>query len=163
MKPIVIFLTAIFFISNNIHAQDSSNQITPDPAYKLRENQKPEKYSLEYYTIKAKKRNTAGWILFSLGTAMGIGGYFAYENSLQQEYNWNEMGDAIANSYGSAFLMVAGSTMVAISIPVLISSWHYKKKALRMSASLKMGTSHELNQSGIMSNHYPAVGVNIHL
>lgn len=163
MKPIIILLIPVFFIMQKTHAQDSPKQFAPDPIYKSDKNQRPEKYSLEYYTVKARKHNTAGWILFGLGTAMGVGGYISYEHSLHQEYNWDQMGDAIVNSYGSAFLMVAGSTMVLISIPVLISSWHYKKMALRMSASLKMETGHELNQSGMISNHYPAIGVTIRL
>jgi len=120
-------------------------------------------YSAEYLAIKSSKLKSAGWVLCSLGTVLGVSGLIVYEKNLHSTYSLNQLGDALLNTAGAEILMIAGSTMVLISIPVFISSGQYKKKALNMSASLKLVPSQELSQTGMSLKHYPAVGISIRL
>jgi hypothetical protein len=163
MKKIILFFMIIFSVLETTRAQDSLQSITTGPSFKTSVFPPPVKYSHEYYAVKSSKFRTTGWVLLSLGTVLGVTGLIVYENHLHQGYNWDELGDAIVNSAGAELLMIAGSTMVLVSIPVFISSGHYKKMALSLSASLRLEPYHELYQTGIARNHYPALGITIRL
>jgi uncharacterized membrane protein len=163
MKQIILIFVVLFVVLESSRAQDSIRNIAPGPSFKLYKTAPPAKFSYEYYIVKSNKFKTTGWVLAGLGTVLGVTGLIIYENHLHQEYTWDELGDEIANSAGAELLMIAGSTMVLVSIPVFITSLHYKKKALNMSASLKLESYHEIYQTGITQNHYPALGITIRL
>jgi hypothetical protein len=163
MKQIILFFSTLLLILQATRAQNNQQNTAPGHSLKSFKAPVPAKYSYEYYAVKSSKFRTTGWVLFSVGTVLGVTGLIVYENHLHQDYNWDELGDAIVNSVGAELLMVAGTTMVLVSIPVFISSWHYKKKALSMSASLKLESYNELNQTGTTQSHYPALGITIRL
>lgn len=87
MKPIIMLLISTLFVMHITQAQDSSQHSVSGPMVKSYKSPKPEKYSLEYYTIKSRKFNTTGWILLCVGSAMGIGGYMIYQNNLNKAYD----------------------------------------------------------------------------
>jgi hypothetical protein len=163
MKQIILFFVTLLLVLETGLAQDIQQNIAPGHSLKSFKAPAPAKYSYEYYAVKSSKFRTTGWVLFSMGTVLGVTGLIVYENHLHQGYNWDELGEAIVNSAGAELLMVAGTTMVLVSIPVFISSWHYKKKALSMTASLKFEPYQESYQTGIIQNHYPALGLTIRL
>ncbi len=51
------------------------------------------------------------------------------------------------------FSITAGSAMVITSVPVFIRSGYYKRKAMDMSASIKL----EPYQSGLAVKHFPSM------
>jgi len=163
MKKIILFFLTLFSAFETTLAQDRLHNITTSPSFKTVSLSPPVKYSHEYCAVKCSKFRTTGWVLLSLGTVLGVTGLIVYENHLHQDYNWDELGNAMVNSAGAELLMIAGSSMVLVSIPVFISSWHYKKMALSFSASLRLEQHHELYQTGIARNHYPALGISIKL
>src|SRR5450631_527706 len=127
MKQVLYFIIAMLLIAETSQAQDSLHFVMPNPATKSLNDRVPLKYSANYYMMKSSKSRTAGWVLLSVGTVMGVTGLIVYEHNLHTEYNLNQFGDAIANSVGAEFLVVAGSTMVLVSVPLFITSAHYRK------------------------------------
>ena len=91
--------------------------------------------------------------MIGAGTVIGITGYLIYQNQLNS-YSTN-IDQALMNTAGSTIMVIAGSAMVVVGIPVIIRSGYYKRKALDMSANLRF----EQYQTGISMKQYPAVGL----
>ena len=161
MKQVLYLITVLLVLAETSQAQDSLYYKMPNPATKSLNDRVPQKYSANYYTNKSNKSRTAGWVLLSVGTVLGVTGIIVYEHNLNTQYNLNQFDDAIANSFGEEFLIVVGSTMVLTSIPIFIASAHYRKKALEMSAILKLEPNRQPLQTGISMSHIPALGINI--
>ncbi len=161
MKQVLYLITVLLVLAETSHAQDTVYYRMPNPANKSLVDQGPQKYSVNYYKNKSNKSRTAAWVLLSVGTVMGVTGMIVYEHNINTQYNLNQLDDAIANSFGEEFLIVAGSTMVLVSIPVFIASAHYRKKALEMSAILKLEPNRQPLQTGISMGHIPSMGINI--
>ena len=160
MKQVLYFIIALTVTAETGQAQDSLHHVMPNSAAKSLNDRVPLKYSANYYTMKSYKLRTSGWVLLSVGTVMGVTGLIVYEHNLHTEYDLNQFGDAIANSVGAEFLVVAGSSMVVVSIPLFITSAHYRKKALEMSAIMKFEPCRQPFQAGISMNQIPALGIN---
>jgi cytochrome b subunit of formate dehydrogenase len=159
MKKIIFLFAVLFFVKENSRAQDSLHNITPAPSMKTEKKTAPAKFSKEYYEIKSRKLKTNAWILLGAGTVLGVTGVILYNN--QKDYDLNHLDEAIVNEAGYEVMMIGGAAMVVTSIPLFITSAKYKKKALNMSATLKLESSKELYAAGITLKHYPAVGVRI--
>jgi hypothetical protein len=71
------------------------------------------------------------------------------------------MDQAIMSEAGADFLIIAGASMVVTSIPLFITAGKYKRKALEMSANLKVESRQDLYQASVSMKYYPAVGVRI--
>lgn len=157
MKQIMLLLAAFLFILEISQAQDSLHATTPNPSNARSYPPVNPYFSSEYYMNKSNKMKTTGWVLISVGTVLGIAGYFVYENQLNTDYN--SIDDAIGSTLGATILMAGGTAMVVVGIPVLIKSGYYKRKALNMSAMMKF----ETYQTGVAFKQLPALGLSIRL
>jgi hypothetical protein len=161
MKQVLYFIFAMLLMAETSQAQDSLHSAMPNRAAKSLNDRAPIRYSANYYTLKSKKSRTAGWVLLSVGTVMSVTGLIIYEHNLHTNYTLYHLDDVIANSIGEEILIVAGSTMILVSIPLFITSAHCRKRAFEMSAIMKLEPCHQLLQSGISTNRIPALGLNI--
>jgi hypothetical protein len=163
MKHIMLFFVTLFLLLESSQAQESQPYTNPDHSYYKIRPHSSAKYSSEYYAVQSSKLNTAGFVLLSTGAVFGITGWLIKENNKNNEYRLYQLGEAMLNTAGSEILMFAGSAMVLASIPILISAGENRRKALRMSAALKLESGRELNEMGLSLKHYPAVGLKIQL
>jgi len=124
---------------------------------------KPSKDSRDYFLTKSEKTKNTAIVLMGGGILIGAVGFFWYEQSLNQDYNLNETGEAIVNASGPYLVMGAGAAMVLTSIPLFIASGHYKKRAMKLSAGLKMEPYKSFGQAGPLTKRYPAIGLVINL
>jgi hypothetical protein len=157
MKQLMLSMVILFFIVETSKAQDSLHYPTPNPAIEKYNAHHPVTFTSEYYMARSKKLKTTGWILISAGAAISVTGYFVYQNQLTS--NSDSFNSQINNTFGSIFLMAAGSAMVIVGIPVLIRSGYYKNKALDLTAILNL----EPYQTGLSMKRYPAIGLKIQL
>jgi len=160
MKQFFLLLVTLFFALETTRSQDSLSNNTPKSSMRIFRTPAPPKYSSDYYAIKSSKFRTTGWVLLSVGAVISVSSTIAYENQLHSESSgWDGLGNALLSGAG----MIVGYSLVVASIPILITSAHYKKKALNMSATLKLEPCQELHQTGISLNHYPSLGLRIQL
>jgi hypothetical protein len=159
MKKMMLIFAILFFVMKNAQAQDSLQNITPNASITTQKKPAPAKFSKEYYEVKSRKLKTTAWILLGAGTVLGVTGVLVYNN--RKDYDLSHLDDAIVSEAGADILMIGGAAMVVTSIPLFITSAKYKRKALSMSATLKLESSRELYTAGISLKHYPAVGIKI--
>lgn len=163
MKQTIFFFVSCLLIMKTSRGQDS---LQHNSTNQLNETYKPQHhldFSSEYLLNKSNKLKSTGWTLISVGAVLSAAGLIWYENTLNQEYTLNQFGDAILNTRGPRLLMVAGGTMMLISVPLFIQAGHYKNKSLQMASTLKLEQSRELSQSGISMKQYPSLGLKIQL
>jgi len=151
MKQLIIF-AGLFLILESSSAQDSLQHNNLNAPTGKHQSYNPWIYSKAYCQEKSRSLNTAAWVLAGTGAVMGIAGLVVYENSLRED-SWNELG----NSFGGVILVAAGSAMVITSVPIFIRAGYYNKKALNMSAVMKL----EPYQKGLAVQHFPAIGLSI--
>jgi len=158
MKKLMLIFAILFLVIKDSQAQDSLQNIPPNSAI-TQKKPAPVKFSKEYYEMKSRKLKTASWILLSAGTVLGVTGIIVYNN--QKEYDLSHIDEAIVSEAGAEFLIIAGGAMVVTSIPLFITAGKYKRKALEMSANLKIESRQDLYQASVSMKYYPAVGVRI--
>jgi hypothetical protein len=154
MKQLFSVTISLIILTGICRAQDSLHIATPKTSTEKNKFYMPQQNSKEYYLEKQSKLNTTAWVLLGIGTAMGVTGTILYEHAAQAN-EWDQMG----NEFGGVILMAAGGAMVITSVPIFIRAGYYKRKAMDISASLKI----EPYQSGLAMKHYPAIGLSISL
>ena len=161
MKKIILFTGAICFLIRST-AQDSAINHTQHLSTNPPVQTKPIKDSRDYFLAKSKKTKTTAIVLLSAGAVVGGLGLYFYQQSINQEYNLEQMDDAIVNTGAPYIAMIAGTAMMTTSIPLFFASAHYKKKAMSMSASLKMEPYQSVSLTGMFTKRYPSLGFVIH-
>ena len=151
MKKLFTFTVCILFMTGICQAQDSLHSVPPNNSMEQKSYSTPQVNSKDYFLAKSSRMQTTGWVLIGVGAALGVSGYFIYQNN--QDASLDHLGDI----YAGYFAMIGGSVMVAVGIPVLIKSGYYNRKAMAMSASINI----ERYQSGLAVKQFPAVGLNI--
>jgi len=116
----------------------------------LTEKSRQEMY--DFYSLKAKKQKTTGWILLGTGLAATIGGYAIMANNFDL---WDSDSDGgLAAGTG---LFLVGSLVTIASIPVLIVSGSNNRKAR---AYLETGTAGTGNIT-FDNSKYVSIGLKI--
>ena len=115
----------------------------------------------QQYLKSAKRRNTAGWVMLTTGTVIGVIGLVNYENYENNKLdNWGD--EIVAGTTGIAG-MVIGGALIATSVPFFITAHSYKQKAARLSVSLDIQQYRQVQPMGLTTHIYPAVGIRIGL
>lgn len=115
------------------------------------------------YLAKAKKQNTAAWVLlgggFVLSTAGIIVGTQEARNSIDELFGTGET----KNSSAGAILLIAGGTTMLSSIPFFVSASENRKKAADAPVSLKfkMESQPFIRQGSLVKTSYPAIALRI--
>lgn len=91
---------------------------------------------------KYKALRAVGWTSFGVGSAAIVGGFLTYliESSFTGKHT----------AAGPA-LMIGGGALTIASVPLLVSAYHYRNKAKKM--SLNMGVSHITTPSLTTNTH----------
>lgn len=79
----------------------------------------------DFYLEKSKNQNTTGWVLLGAGTALIIGGAYAFDKS------WDNESATVTDISG--FAILAGVIADIACIPFFISAGRNKKKAASLS------------------------------
>ena len=155
MKQLFTFTASILFLMGICQAQDSLHNSSPNASIQKNPYTMPQVNSKEYFLEKRSSLNTTAWVLLGVGVTLGTVGTIMYENSINTDGGWNQ----VTNAWGGAVMMVAGSALVITSVPIFIRAGYYKRRAMDMSASLKL----EPYQSGLAVKHFPSIGLSIRL
>jgi hypothetical protein len=161
MKQSILFFAIFLLFTQTSNSQDSLHMFNSKVPNAVGKAAAGSQYTSEYYALKSSKLKTTGWILFSIGTVLGVTGEILNESYKRKVYHLDQLGDALGDEYGAALLIIAGSSMVITSVPIFIRAGYYKRKSLDMSASFNLESSQELSQSGLSMKRYPAVGIRI--
>lgn len=108
----------------------------------------------DFYSQKAKKQKTTGWILFGVGLGAVIGGTAIISNNF---YIWGGSEDEDRGFAAGSGLFLIGSMSVIASIPVLIISGSNNRKA---KTYLEAGTS-KVGNITFENSKYVTVGLKI--
>ena len=121
------------------------------------------------YLKKSKSQKTAAWVLLGGGFALtttsiliatpkaaedltyGFGGFLSGEPAPQNDYT------------AEGILLVTGTAAMLGSIPLFIASGKNKKKALNMSANIKMEKATIIEQQSFVQSSYPVIVLKINL
>ena len=121
------------------------------------------------YLKKSKSQKTAAWVLLGGGFALtttsiliatpkaaedltyGFGGFLSGEPAPQNDYT------------AESILLVTGTAAMLGSIPLFIASGKNKKKALNMSANIKMEKATIIEQQSFVQSSYPVIVLKINL
>jgi len=108
----------------------------------------------DFYSQKAKKQKTTGWILLGTGLAATVGGLAIMANNL---YIWDGSEDKDSGLAAGTGLFLAGSMATIASIPVLIVSGSNNRKAR---AYLETGTA-SVGNITFENSRYVTVGLKV--
>lgn len=160
MKYIIALLLFLAYTSQLVIAQDS---LRNKPIKKERGRDKTYfmyHHGKEYFLEKSKDYKTAAYVLAVGGPVIAITGYLVYQNN--KGYNsFNDFGDGLQGTGIGVVMLVAGSVMTAVSIPLFIRAEHYKRKSLNISAFLKTEKSPWLTQSNMGYKSFPSLSLKI--
>jgi hypothetical protein len=160
MKKIILTLiTGLIFLESAM-TQEIPHRIIPSSSFEKDKATQPKINTADYFLQKSTKLQSTAWKLAGIGGALGISGILLYD---ARNNNQNQMGESAFYAGGGMLLMITGTGLIVISIPLYFESIHYKNKALAMTASLNLESCHDLNQTGMLVKHYPALVLNIHL
>lgn len=109
--------------------------------------------SKEYFHEKSKRRKTAAWTFFGIGTA-AIGGGLLIATPHRDD-PLSELGGV----YSGSLLVVGGIFADLISVPLFISASKSKKQAAAFSASIKIEDLSPALGSVLHQNAAPAVSM----
>lgn len=149
MKQVIVLAVLIMFVSAALGQQARSIST---------------KTSADYLT-KSKKQKKTARILLAGGSGLIIAslviprGALVYDGICVGQY----CSDEYKNDNLKTVLFITGAVSDLASIPFFISSKRNKKKATMSSVLLRMETTPVLTASGISSQHFPVVGINIQL
>ena len=82
MKQILLLFSILIFALEGTQAQDSLHTTNPVPSTK--KHMAPKTFTREDYMAKSRKLKTSGWILFGVGTVVGVTGLLVYNNEQQK-------------------------------------------------------------------------------
>lgn len=152
MKKVIVYILLIF--PTAIFCQSTTNDlptVTTD------------------YLKKSRNQKTGAWVLLGGGFALtttsiliatpkaaedltyGFGGFLSGEPAPQNDYT------------AESILLVTGTAVMLGSIPLFIASGKNKKKALNMSANIKMEKATIIEQQSFVQSSYPAIALKINL
>ena len=161
MKPILLLVSTLILLVQT-QAQEVPHKLQPNPIMDIGKKDQPIKGSSEYFLQKSKKLKTAGCVFLAAGAVIGVIGLIVYENHIHTDYSFDQFDEAVMGTAGAEFAFIAGTAMVVTSIPLFIASGHYKKKALNLSAALKIEPYQEISQTTMSLKRYPAVSLTVH-
>jgi hypothetical protein len=105
------------------------------------------------YLQKSKHQKTAAWILLGGGTALMVTGIIV--GSGEDAY--------ITDAVGGAAVAGIGLLSTIASIPLFIASGKNKKKAMHMTANIKMEKATIFERQSFVQSSYPAIAFKINL
>ena len=146
MKKIIILMALLSFIEMSTYAQFGS------PGRK--HSQQPEPLDKDYFLNKSAKFETAGWITFGAGLALGVTGFLIYQNNINTY--WGGL-----NAAPGALCMVLGGGAVITSIALFTHASNCKKKAMDISGYLQEEKFPYLQGSSVACRAIPALGIKI--
>lgn len=113
------------------------------------------------YLAKARKQNTAAWVLLSGGFAVTTTGVFVSIGETTEMIGdiFSEEQDKKHNAGGA--LLVSGGVLMLSSIPFFIASSNNKQKAA--TAFVKMEDQFTVRRSSFSKTSFPVVGIRIQL
>jgi len=162
MKHIIAALLFPAFTIQLVMSQDSlrnkmiRKENTRDGAYFMYHHGK------EYFLEKSKNYKTAAYVLAVAGPVIAIIGYLVYQNN--KEFNSsNDFANGLQGTGIGIVMLVAGSVMTAVSIPLFIQAENYKRKSLNISAFLKTEKSPWIVQSNIAYKFFPSLSLKINM
>jgi len=103
------------------------------------------------YLQKSKRQKTAAWILLGGGSALAITGLLINNQA------------SLDNAGTTAIVAGIGVLSMIGSIPLFIASGRNKRKAMAMSASLKLENTSAIQGYKMVHTSYPALSVKIKL
>ena len=121
----------------------------------------PEDLTTQVYMSRAKKQNTAGWVLLGGGftfTAAGfIGGSTRFVNELDASFN----GEHDRGFRTSSVFFIVGITTLLSSIPFFVASSGNRKKAATVFFKLESAPS--VLKEVTVNNNFPVIGIKLRL
>lgn len=117
-------------------------------------NYKKTKEWKRYQTLQA-----VGWSMLGTGIPCFLGGIGCIINGLGAAEEGSK--NASNLGYTGIALLCTGSVMTVVSIPILISAYHYRSKARKMGVSLSAITTPKVGGSNMAYNYAPALSVAI--
>lgn len=158
---IITFVLLSLLMALNCSAQPSDTSCTGDyhPAYSTTvfddsALNNVESHSLNYKTTKEWKRYKAlravGWSALGLGIPVTLGGLVGVGVSA---IDGDPYGGFIA-------ILAAGGVLTLSSIPILISAYHYRKKAKKIALELRMASVYNPTINNCQS-FQPALGLTL--
>jgi hypothetical protein len=121
------------------------------------------------YLKKSKNQKTAAWILlgggFALSTTSALIGASKASEDLEYGLGGFLVGQpAPENNYtGESILLVTGTAAMLGSIPLFIASGKNKRKAMKMTTSVKMENATIIQNLSFVQRSYPAISLKINL
>lgn len=121
------------------------------------------------YLQKSKKQKTAAWILLGGGFALSTTSILIATPKAADDYGYFYGGlffdePVPQNNYtAETVLLVAGTVAMLSSIPLFIASKKNNRKAMNMSANIKMEKATMIQKQSFVQNSYPAIALKIRL
>ena len=153
MKKIILY-TMLFAIPALSFSQSTENNI---PAVKTD------------YLKKSKNQKTAAWILLGGGFALSTTSILIATPKAAEDMTYGFYGlfageQVPQNNYtAESILLVAGTVAMLGSVPLFIASGKNKKKALNMSANIKIENATSFQRQSFVQSSYPAFALKINL
>ena len=153
MKKIILY-GVLFAIPALSFAQSTENNV---PAVKTD------------YLKKSKNQKTAAWILLGGGFALSTTSILVASPKATEDLTYGLGGFLVGqpapeNDYtAESILLVTGTAAMLGSIPLFIASGKNKKKAMNMSANIKMEKATIIERQSFVQSSYPAIAFKINL
>ena len=150
----IIFFTLLFVFSTTSFGQPTSNVL---PAVNTD------------YLKKSRNQKTAAWILLGGGFALSTTSILLATPKAAEDFSYGFaglfLGEPVPQNYYTAeiILFVTGTGAMLGSIPLFIASKKNKRKALGMSANIKMENATMIQKHSFVQSSYPAVVLKIKL
>ena len=153
MKKIILY-TLLLVIPTATFCQSTPNDI---PAIKTD------------YLKKSKNQKTAAWVLLGGGFALTTTSILLATPKVTEDYGNALVGifstePAPQNNYTAEnILLITGTASMLASIPFFIASKKNKRKAMGMSANIKMENARMIQYQSFVQTSYPAIALKIKL
>ena len=115
--------------------------------------------SKDAYVAKAKKQNTAGWVILGTGFTISTIGLIVEMNEVTTELASIIILEPRDEKSAGGALLIAGSIVMASSLPLFIASSKNRKRAA--TAFIKMESQHELKNASFVTSSFPALALKI--
>ena len=121
------------------------------------------------YLKKSKNQKTTAWVLLAGGFALSTTGILIAAPKAEEDISYGFGGfltgePAPQNNYTAEnILLVTGTVAMLSSIPFFIASKKNKRKAMNMSANIKMENATMIQQQSFVQSSYPAIALKIKL
>ena len=121
------------------------------------------------YLQKSKNQKTAAWILLGGGFALSTTSILIATPKAAEDMTYGFYGlfageQVPQNNYtAESILLVAGTVAMLGSVPLFIASGKNKKKALNMSANIKIENATSFQRQSFVQSSYPGFALKINL